>query len=55
MWKSGEGVGVCVLGWGKCCSSKLKPLYTAFFHIKKVFGYKMGIKFDNDPWPLLIA
>ena len=29
--------------------SKLKPLYTAFLHIIKLFGDRMGIKFDKDP------
>ena len=27
---------------------KLKPLYTTFLHSVKLFGYKMGIKFDKD-------
>ena len=32
--------------------SKLKPLYTAFLHIIKLSGYKMGTKFDKDPLAL---
>ena len=28
-------------------NSKLKPLYTAFLHSKKLSGYKMGIEFDR--------
>ena len=30
-------------------NSKFKPLYTAFLHSINISGYKMGIKFDNDP------
>ena len=30
-------------------NSKLKPSYTAFLRSIKLFGYKMGIKFDKDP------
>ena len=30
-------------------NSKLKPLYTAFLHSIKLFGYRIGIKFDKDP------
>ena len=30
-------------------NSKLEPLYTAFLHIIKLFGDRMGIKFDKDP------
>ena len=37
-WKS-EGV----------YTSKLKPLYTAFLFIIKLFGYRIGIKIDSDP------
>ena len=29
-------------------TSKHKPLYTAFLHSIKLYGYKMGIKFDKD-------
>ena len=29
-------------------NSKLNPLYTAFLHIIKLSGYKMGIKLDKD-------
>ena len=28
---------------------KLKPLYTAFLHGKKLSGYKIGTKFDKSP------
>ena len=39
-----------ILGWKSkgVYNSKLKPLYTAFLHGIKLFGYKIGIKFDND-------
>ena len=37
IWKSKE-----------VCNSKLKPLYTAFLHSLKYFGYRTGIKFDKD-------
>ena len=30
-------------------NSKLESLYTIFLHSIKRSGYKMGIKFDNDP------
>ena len=30
-------------------NSKLKPLYTAFLHSRKLSGYKMEVKFDKDP------
>ena len=36
-----------VLSWK--FNFKLKPLYTAFLHSIKLSGYKMVIKFDNDP------
>ena len=29
--------------------SKLKPIYTTFLHSVKLSGYKVGIKFDEDP------
>ena len=30
-------------------ASKCKQLYTAFLHSIKLFGYRIGIKFDKDP------
>ena len=41
---------MCVLNWKskRECTSKLKQLYTAFLHSKKVSGYGMGIKVDKD-------
>ena len=40
-----------VLSWKSngVYNSNLKPLYTAFLHSIKLFGYKMGIEFDKDP------
>ena len=40
-----------VLGWKSqgVYMSELKPLYTAFLHSIKLFGYRMGVKFDKDP------
>ena len=40
-----------VLSWKSkgLYTSKLKPLYTAFLHSIKLFGYRIGIKFDKDP------
>ena len=29
--------------------SKRKPLYTAFWHSIKLYGYRIVIKFDKDP------
>ena len=39
-----------VLSWEsrRVYNSTLKPLYTAFLHSIKFYGYKMGIKFDKD-------
>ena len=39
-----------VLSWKSSgiYNSKLKPLYTAFLHLIKLFGYRMIIKFDKD-------
>ena len=34
----------------KSNNSKLKSLYTAFLHSIKLPGYRMGIKFDRDPF-----
>ena len=40
-----------VLSWKSngVYNSNLNPLYTAFLHSIKLFGYKMGIEFDKDP------
>ena len=40
-----------VLSWKSkgVFNSKLKPLYIAFLHSIKLFGYKMGIEFGKDP------
>ena len=40
-----------VLSWKskRVYTSKLKLLYTAFLHSIKLYGYKVGIKFDKDP------
>ena len=39
-----------VLSWKSkgVYTSKLKPLYTDFFHSIKLSGYRVGIKFDRD-------
>ena len=39
-----------VLSWKSngVYNSKLKPLYTAFLHSIKLYGYKMEVKFDKD-------
>ena len=46
--KKGKGTDY-VLRWKSkgVYTSKLKPLYTAFFHSIKLSGYRMGIKFDK--------
>ena len=31
-------------------NSKLKPLFTVFLHSIKLPGYRMGIKFQKDPF-----
>ena len=31
------------------CTSRLKPLHTAFLYSIRIPGYKIGIKFDKDP------
>ena len=40
-----------VLGWKsiRVYNSKLEPLYIAFLHSIKLFGYEMVIKFDKNP------
>ena len=40
-----------VLGWISkgAYNSKFKPLYTAFLHSIKLYGYRIEIKFDEDP------
>ena len=48
--KKGKGIDY-VISWKSkgVYNSKLKPLYTAFLHSIKLYGCKMGIKFDKDP------
>ena len=48
--KQDEGIDY-VLSWKSNgeYNSKLKPLYTAFLHSIKLYGYRMRIKFDKDP------
>ena len=40
-----------VIGWKskEVDTTKLKPLYIAFLHGIKPFGYEMRIKFDKNP------
>ena len=40
-----------VLSWKSngVFNSKLKPLYTAILHSRKLSEYRIGIKFDKDP------
>ena len=35
--------------WKGIYNSKLKPLYTAFWHSIKIHEYRIGIKLDKDP------
>ena len=42
------GIFACEKMRKKKCTSKIKPLYTAFLHIIKLSGYKIGIKLDNS-------
>ena len=39
-----------VLSWKSngVYNSKLNPIYIAFLHIIRLYGYKIGIKFDKD-------
>ena len=54
-WSSYRGGHIskfdCILSWKSkgLCTFKLKPLYTIFLHSIKHSGYRIGIKFDNDP------
>ena len=46
-----RGVTDYLLSWKSkgVCTSKLKPLYTAFLNSIKLSGYRVKIKFDKDP------
>ena len=46
-----DKVTAYVLSWKSkgVYTSILKPLYTTFLHSIKRSGYRMGIKFDNEP------